>query len=262
MMQYLASSIAIFVLGQTPSEPPPADYSQLSKLVQSIVVKEAPKEFVDKSDWGKTIPIPAKLRLPNLRSYVKVGDRDELPHGLWKKVWAWLDDPAKDLDIQIRDLRKLESGKGYRVHLDATMAFNAVQDVQHWQKGLATFGFSAQAKATITARLELEVGLELKAGKFPPEIKVEPKVVEAKLLLKDFELQRVRPLYGLGASVEGDKARDIGNDLKGVLQSLLTGHEAEVREKANRAIARALEEGKGNISAGSLFKSLTPQKSK
>src|SRR5262245_28516497 len=147
MMQFLTASMAVFLLGQSPSDQTPADYSQLSKLVHSIVVKELPKEYADKSDWGKTIPIPPKLRLPNLRTYVRVGDHDELPHGLWKKVRVWLDDPAKDLDIQIRELKKLENSNSHRVLLDATVAFNAVQDVQHWQKGLATLGFSAQAKS-------------------------------------------------------------------------------------------------------------------
>src|SRR5262249_55928037 len=170
-------------------------------------------------------------------------------------------------EIQVRDLKKLENAKGYRVLLDATVAFNAIQDVQHWQKGLATVGFSAQARATVTIGLELEVGLELKADKFPPELNVDPKAVESKLLLRDCELQRAEVqrsgrLMSLGAVIEGEKAREIGNDFKGLLQSMLTAHESEVRDQANRAIARALEEGKGNISAASLFKALGAQKVK
>jgi hypothetical protein len=233
-----------------------ADYTELSKLIHKMLVKEIPKEFVDTSEWGKTIPIPTKLRLPNLRTRVKVGDHEELPHGLWKKARLWLDDPAKDVTIQVRELKKLDGAKGYRLGLDATVAVNVIRDMQHWQKGLATLGGSAQARATVTIALDIDVALSLISSKFPPELKIEPKVAQSKLLLKEFDLQRVSPLFGVGTSLEGEKAREIGNELKGLLQSLMTAYEREVRDQANRAIAQALKEGKGNISASVLFKAL------
>lgn len=236
----------------------PGDFTELSKLIHKIVIKDLPKEFTDTSDWGRTVPIPPKLRLPNLRTKVKVGDNEELPHGLWKKARLWLDEPAKDVAIKVRELRRLGDSKSYRLGVDATLAFNGIREWQHWQKGLATFGASAQARATIMVSLDIDVALSLGAGKFPPELKIEPKVVESKLLLKEFDLLRVTPIYGLGALLEGEKAKEIGNEFKGLIQTLLTAHEPTVRDQANRIIAQALKEGKGNISAGALFKALAP----
>jgi uncharacterized protein (TIGR03067 family) len=256
MCPTLPALAIVFIFAQVPSEPR-AEYAELSKFIQKIVVKDLPKEFTDASEWGKTIPIPAKLRLPNLRTRVKVGDHEELPHGLWKKSRAWLDDPAEDVTIHVRDLRKLESGKGHRLGLDITVALNAIQDIQHWQKGLATVGASAQARAVVLVALDIDVAVAVNGKKFPPELRVEPSVVDSKLLLKEFDLQRVTPLFGLGTNLEGDKAREIGNELKGAVQALMTARDGELRDRANRAIVQALQEGKGNISAASLFKALS-----
>src|SRR5207244_2408067 len=103
MLQFLPGVFAILVLtppSQPASDQPPADYAELSKLIHKAVVKEIPKEYVNASEWGKTIPIPAKLRLPNLRTKVKVGDHDELSHGLWQKIRVWLAETVRVVTFQ------------------------------------------------------------------------------------------------------------------------------------------------------------------
>ena len=66
----------------------------------------------------------------------------------------------------------------------------------------------------------------------------------------------------VGTFLEGERARDLGNEFKGVLQSLMTSYEPELRTQANRAITQALREGKGTISTGELLKSLKSSGSK
>ena len=93
MKRFLAGGLCAVVLFGTfihADEPakaaPKVDLTEFSKLVQGLVVKQMPKEVKDDSGWGQTIPIPPNLSLPNLRSYIKVGDKVELPHGFWRKV--------------------------------------------------------------------------------------------------------------------------------------------------------------------------------
>src|SRR5262245_35196986 len=83
---------------------PKADYSHFSKLVQSMVTPHVPKYFEDASGWGGSIPVPPDLPLPKLRTYIKVGDKIEVPHGLWKKFRIWIDDPPRDVQVHLRDM--------------------------------------------------------------------------------------------------------------------------------------------------------------
>src|SRR4051812_44920643 len=62
----------------------PADHSDLAKLIHNLVIPLVPKDFEDKSDWGKTAPLPPNLRLPRARrTVVLVEGRLEAPEGAW-----------------------------------------------------------------------------------------------------------------------------------------------------------------------------------
>src|SRR5262249_32900648 len=148
--------------------------------------------YEDESGWGQTIPIQPgeRLPLPKLRTIIKKGDKLEAPHGLWRKVKAWMTDPAKDLQIQVRDLKALD-GSTYRVTLEAEADLRTWTGAQHGQKGLALIGFIAEADAKVNLYLECDVALSLDGKKFPPAFKVEPKVSTLKIDLKDMTLRSV-----------------------------------------------------------------------
>jgi hypothetical protein len=232
------------------------DYVELSRLIQQGVVEKTPKRYEDKSEWGRTIPANPNVRLPRLRRVIiQNGDKMEYPDGVWKRSVVWLEDPAKDIKIAVKELKTTEP-QTYRVKLDATVSARGEGERQRWRNGVKLFGISAQADATITAALDIEVKLAFDNAKFPPEVVVTPKVIESKLLLEKFDLNRV------GAVLVGDDARIIGDQLKDFLQTLLTQHDDEVKQTANDAIAKALKEGKGRISAASLLKLTTSAKPK
>jgi hypothetical protein len=181
------------------------DYTELSRLIHKVVAGQVPKAIEDNSGWGKTIPIPEDLKLPKLRTVVKVGDRMELPHGLWRKVKLTMPDPAKDLNIRVKELSPMNGSK-YRLKLEADANLHGWTEVQHWQKGLALVGFIAEADAAVLLNLECEVGLELNSKKFPPEIKIDPKVTGLEIDLKDFSLRKVT-LRRLGTVLEATAPR-------------------------------------------------------
>lgn len=224
------------------------DYVELSKLIQQSVTEKAPKKFEDKSDWGRTIPVHPNVRLPRLKRVVIMkGDRMEFPDGAWKRSFVWLDDPAKDIQIRVKDLKSV-APKTYRVQMDATVTGHGERERQQWKNGVKLFGITVQADATITAALDIEVKLAFDNSKFPPDVVVTPKVIESKVLLDKFDLNRV------GFLIVGDDARQLGDELKDFIQTLITQHDNDVKDAANEAIAKALKEGKGRISAASLLK--------
>lgn len=234
-------------LGQNAPSDQKADLVQLSKMVHSILVKEVPKQVTDASGWGQTIPIPMeRLILPRLRVTVKVGDRLELPHGLWRKIHLMIPEPERDVAVAVTDL-KMEAGKPAKVSLDLSARVHSEMEFQHWQKGLATIGGVARATALVDVHIDCEVNLSLDTKKFPPEVKVEPKVTDSRIDVREFEL--LRPREGPA----GDRARSINELLRSGLQALAQSQEPQIREQANQAIAQALRDGKGTLSATSLW---------
>ena len=226
-----------------------------------MVVKELPKEFEDRSGWGQMVPLTEKLAFPNLpRTRVRIGDKEGYPHGLWKKFKVRINDPARDLKINVREFSKVDS-KTFRLVVDSEVALAGDGDVQNWQKGLPLGKVSAQADALVGLGMVFDIGVTLDTKKFPPELNIEPRLADLKIDLKDFLLRRVaNPTTNI--SLEGEAAKSFGDDWKDSLKALIKNFEPDIKSRANEAIAQSLKEGKGNISAASLFKMAPPAKGK
>jgi hypothetical protein len=235
------------------------DYGDFSRLIHRMVVKQLPKEFEDKSGWGQMVPLTERLRFPNLpRARVRIGDKEGYPNGLWKKFKVRIEDPEKDLKIDVREFSKVNP-KTFHLVVDSEVAFTGEGEVQNWQKGLPLGKVSGLADALLGLGMVFDVGVTFNTKKFPPELNVEPKLADLRIDLKKFTLRRVfNPTTNLG--VEGETAKNLGDEMKDTLKSLVKSSEPDIKNRANEAIAQALREGKGNISAASLFKFAPPAK--
>jgi hypothetical protein len=167
------------------------------------------------------------------------------------------------LQISVREVKRLDP-KTIRVSVQADATFGTAVQAQLWQKGLALPGFSGRAGATIGVFIDCDVAMELVATKFPPELKVVPKVANLKMDLRDFNLQEVSTPR-LGKVLEGERAKQMGNQYRGILQDAMHSAEPTVKDYANEAIAKSIKEGKGTLGANALFKMLgaaTPKETK
>lgn len=225
------------------------EYTDLARLIHSTLVPQVPRQYEDRTDWGKTIPLQANLRLPRVRrTIIQVGDRMETPHGPWKRTKVWLDDPARDLQVRVVELRNAGKDKA-RLALEATINLHGERERQGWRNGLMLLDLTVQADAVVTVALDAEVTISINSKKFPPEVTVEPKVLQSRLELKRFDLNRIGPVL-LG----NKEARDLGEELRGALQELLKQYEPQVTQKANEAIAQGLKDGKAKLSPQTLLK--------
>jgi hypothetical protein len=232
-----------------PKSKKPNDYAEFSKLVHGFVAPHVKKQFEHRDGWGNTIPLPeTKLRLPNLRTYLKVGDELVLPHGAWKKLKVRIDDPAKDIQIQVKEF-KPQGDKSYRLVLEADVVLATQGEWQQWQKGLLLIGVAGEADAFLKVTVGCDVGVSLNLNKLPPEVNVSPKVTDLALDLKD-----IRPRGG--PILSGEKGEKLAADIKGLLRSAVKLAEPQVKDLANEAIAQSLKNGKGTLSAGALLKAL------
>ena len=171
-------------------------------------MEKCPKRFEDKSQWGKTIPLPPVVRLPRLRrTVVQVEGREEVPDGPWKRTVVWLDDPAKDISIRVLDVQQQEPAR-YKVKVAAAVAFHSERERQQWKNGVKLVGISIQADAKIAADVTCDVKISFDTSKFPPDVLAEPKVALA-----------AKPRIRLGASAELSPAGRPEWDEKGLLRS-------------------------------------------
>lgn len=230
------------------------DYTELSRRLQQAIVEKAPKRYEDRSDWGRTIPPPPAVRLPRLpRKVVQVNGRDEFPDGVWKRTLVWLDDPAKDIRVRVLDVKQREANT-YRVKLASTVDLHAERERQRWKNGVRFYALTVQADARFGAEFDCDVKVAFDVSKFPPDVLVEPKVARARVELLEFDLNRV------GSLLVGDPARELGDELKGVLQELIRLFDEDVKEYANAAIIKVLKDGKARVSAAELLKIKPPEK--
>jgi len=213
---------------------------ELARTIHSLILPQIPKQHEDRSGWGQTIPMPANLRRPGLRrTMIKVGDRMELPQGTWVRTKVWFDDPARDVQLRVVDQRQKDDNKS-RLVLEATIKLHGERQRQEWLRGLKLVDLTARADAVILATFDVDLTVELKAGKLLPELKVEPKVVKTKLELKEFDLQKLN----IGAGPVQVETRAFEEEMRRSLEDSLKQSEPKVSDKVNEVLTKAAKDGK------------------
>jgi hypothetical protein len=228
------------------------DYAEFSRLLHTVVVSQLPKQFEDNSGWDQLIPAPQKLPLPQLRKYVKVGEKMFVPHGSWRRFKGTLENPDKNLKIVVKDFKQLDD-KTYRIVVDVDAIVLCNAEWQQWQKGLQLVGLEAAGDATFTSAMVCDIGVSLNFDKFPPVLNISPKVSDLRLNLVDFKLRN-------GPLLKGEKGEALTNEVKDVMRAFVKASEPTVKDYANKILTQSLKEGKGTISASSIMKTLPESK--
>lgn len=246
--------LTLVAVGQEPTpiqEPTPpstkADYSEISKMIRALVLKSAPKEFIDDSSWGQTTPFPPRFILRNVpRTTIKVGDRLELAHGPWKRAKVWMENPERDFFLAVTNIESTDASK-HRVSLTSVAPVLIDYEFQQWVKGLMLLSVNGRARAKVRADIQCDAAVTLDVTKFPPAVTVDPKVSSLKVTIEEFTA------FDPATAARPELAVDLNEQIRGALQGIVLGAEPIVRDHANKAIAEALRDGKGTFSAMKLF---------
>ena len=241
-MSYFAATVAgLGFLSSAAAADGKPDYTAIAAQIKKAILARMPREFEDLSEWGRTIPLPTQVRFPRLRRViVRKGDRLEVPDGVWKRTKVWVADPNRDLQIRIADAGK--AGKDVtRVRVEALVALRGSRERQRWANGVRLFDITADADAVIAIGLDCDVRVSFNLKKLPPELHVEPKIVNVQLGLREFNIRRVGPVLVL-------EQGELGEELKRTIQERMKTYEPQVKEYANRALAETLKTNKALFS--------------
>jgi hypothetical protein len=232
----IASLIALAAASSGPSASLPGGFAPdvVSQVAARIIAAEIPREYERKKDWGKTKEITTGLHSNgNFFKFDIHRETSELNHGIWKQYKLTLIDPDKNLDVQIDNLRTLNSGR-------IALTLNIAAKVHGWaqttvyDRGIHIVGLEAEGDTGVRLSLDAEVGINpMKTNSFlPAGYALDPVVTDAHIQLEDFRLTRISDL-------RGPLAREIGIVLREAVEKELQG--PKLTAKINESIAKHRE---------------------
>jgi hypothetical protein len=210
----------------------PGGYSPdaISHVAAKIIAAEIPREYERKKDWGKTKAVTTGLHSNgNFFKFDIHRETSDLNHGIWKQYKLTLIDPDKNLDVQIENLRTLDSG-----HIALTL--NIAAKVHGWaqtvvyDRGIHVVGLEAEGDTGVRLSLDADIGVNsIKTGSFLPGYAIDPTVTDARIAFEDFRLTRISDL-------RGPIARELGVILRDAVEAELKGPKltAKINESINK----------------------------
>jgi hypothetical protein len=213
-----------------PGHPADAAANAFDDLVLQLVRDAVPRQYEDRKQWGKTIEVVSGLDIRRDGHRLRTNRRKkEVRHGRWKMYRVELEDPHRDLDIQLLNPR--ESDSGLLFDIEATARLQTFARYSNWRYGVQVFSVSGDAEARVHLKATCEVALKLDPKHLPPDVLVVPRVREAEIHLIELDLQRLSHL-------RGDLAQEIGRGLRRIVNEALTKRQEELTRRMNQQLAK------------------------
>lgn len=209
----------------TPSATPLADTARnalawsFAKLVRDAI----PEKYEKKKDWGRRKNLTVGLRADGLKLERR---KKPVKHGVWKHYTVNLVEPEKNLNVAINDLRSIDRGR-----MAFTLVLSAKLDVwaraKTYQYGVHIIALEATGQTDLHLALDCEVGVGLVPVDGKTNAVLDPKVVDSKLKLKKFRLDRI-------SNAKGPLVQEIGEEIEDLIEKELRG--TKLTAKLNKAI--------------------------
>jgi hypothetical protein len=192
----------------------PMDLERLAALVRDLMLMGVPHEYENTKHWGRTKEVWDGLKVSLDGWQIKTKRRKkQANHGTWKRYRVWLVEPRENLRVDISQLHRNQAGRVEFV-LTLRTPLGAFGRLSEWRHDVQLYSFSVQARAEVSLQLRCDMGWTWDARHFPPDLRLDPQVLDAHLRLEDFRVQRLSDL-------SGPLVRELGDSLQGVLQDEL-----------------------------------------
>lgn len=203
--------------------------AEMQDLVRQIVLSELPHDYEDNRRWGMTKEVAVGLHVHRDGWHIKTKRRRAtVNHGTWRRYRVTLIEPHRHLRLQMNQLRESSPGTA-RFNMEIGARLHAFARQAEWRRGVQFYSLSADADADVTIQLECETSLHLDTAKFPPDVILKPKILDARILLHEYQLQRL-------SKIDGPLAEEIGEAMRGVVLRKIEEKQPRLVEKINRQI--------------------------
>lgn len=219
--------------GETGDSPHPDSslqtFDELRVLVAAMLRERLPEKYTNEKQWGKTKPVfdgirlrREGLKLETERKWKQVND------GMWKRYEIRLPEARDSISVTVDRLQIVDDNRG-RIELRAETPVHLFGRIAYWEHGVQVFSVNADANATVRIHLTADVGMKFDLLKLPPDLVLDPRVVEARIELLDFRLNRVSQLHG-------PLAKHLGEGLRETIDDRVAAANATLVDKLNRQI--------------------------
>lgn len=216
-----------FDLQQTPA--------QFQPLLINSILDIVPNDYDHTKKWGGTKEIVSGLDVKIRNGKVRTKRRrKEVNHGTWKRYKVSLVDPQEFFQLKVVDLREESPGMA-AFDLVVRAKLDVSGRLQEWQRGVRLFSISADAVADVALRLDCRLTTKLDSSHLPPDILMQPKVVDAEAKLVQFKLRRL-------SKADGPVVREFGDGLEKILRKKLADKNEKLAGKINRQIEKNEDE--------------------
>lgn len=197
----------------------------LADAFARIVADAIPREYQKEKDWGNTKKITSGLRRDGLKLYRR---KKPVNHGVWKRYRVRLVDPNDNLAVHITHVQPGDDGR-LRFTLQLQAALDLWARAKVYQYGIHIVALEAEGDAKIELGLDCEIGMRLQTKSGSPGVALDPRVIDARLDIVDFHLERV-------SNAKGPIIRELGEELPSFVKDQLQG--PKFVGKLNRAIEK------------------------
>ena len=219
---------------------PQAEFEKLlSPILEQAVRRSLPTTFKDESDWNQTHEFTKRLKVRGKWNHLKLERvREAENHGDWVRYFGHIEDPQRDVQIWIENLKVDSVHSTCQIH--ARVKFQGTAEYQQWLRGVKLLGVSVVAEGTVKIRLDIELDSHWDTSRLVTSAEFTPKVVGGQIDLERFYVHRI-------GKAHGEVAEQIGEQLEDTLAKKLSLKQDKLVREANKAIAKELDDGKVKV---------------
>lgn len=218
-------------LDQVPTPVSADERAELSAWVKWMVLKNLPPNFEDNRKWNKQKEVFDGIHLR--REGLKIETKRKyktVKHGTWTRYTVQFLNPEDDLIVDIQKIDFTQDGRiDIRTRVEAPLKLFG--RLTQFQRDVQWISLSVNATATVEMTMDCQVNIHVNTLKFPPDVEFSPVVTNAKVQLKEFDVERISQIHGTPAEV-------LGKGIREVLDEKLEEYDEKLVEKMNREIIK------------------------
>lgn len=201
----------------------------LAAALSELLYEAIPREYEKKKDWDRKKNITVGLKTDGDWYKFRVRRRKKaVNHGTWKYYKVKMIDPEEHLDVRIENLRSLKAGQiAFSCFFESKLEY--VAKARIYNRGVHIITLSGEGTTGLRLWLDCEVTLKLTPATVMSGLAIQPEVVNARLELDDFDLDRV-------SKAKGPLVHELGDGLRFFIEEELDG--PKLAAKLNRAIEK------------------------
>lgn len=227
---------------------PQASAIVIGDLLKTLLFARLPKAHEDRKHWDLTEEVVSGVKWTGqgfgVRPHWK---KQEVKHGLWKRHKVWVEDPVRDIHIELRRARTSEDNV-VRFNLAVQAKLQLEAEIKEYRRGVQLFGVTIVGSSDVQAILRCEVGLDWVGSGWNAKLAINPVVKESFLELHGFDLARI-------GKFDGKLTEEIGKRCEDIIKDELAEQGHKVTAAANKAIAKSKAKGDLTIAPWKLISS-------